>query len=161
MSVNRTIGLELRDGQQVGRDPRHMRSDEIAALGHAAMSPLRALRLRCVDCSGGSTTEVRLCTAIACPAWPFRMGKNPWRAPASEARRDRARTTIVTTRARRAKNLGQEPGPDERQDGAATTLAAGIPGGQNAPGTRGETAASRTGGNAALRHAVRVDGGVR
>jgi hypothetical protein len=76
MSVNRTIGLELRDGHNVGRDPRHMPHDELAALGHAAMSPLKALRLRCIDCSGGSANEVRLCTAMQCPAWPFRMGSN-------------------------------------------------------------------------------------
>ncbi len=40
---------------------------------------LRALRLRCIDCCAGSAIEVRRCTAVECPAWPFRMGTSPWR----------------------------------------------------------------------------------
>ena len=67
------------DGELVGRDPRKMTVDELTELGHMCMSPLKALRLRCIDCCGGSAPEVRLCTAVDCPAWPFRMGKNPYR----------------------------------------------------------------------------------
>jgi len=33
----------------VGRDPRKMTADELGELGHQRMSPLGALRLRCVD----------------------------------------------------------------------------------------------------------------
>ena len=83
MSITRNIGLELRDGLEVGRDPRQMTAAKLAALGHNAMSPLKALRLRCIDCCAGSSLEVRLCTAVGCPAWPFRMGKNPWRSKAA------------------------------------------------------------------------------
>jgi hypothetical protein len=126
MTPNRKIGLELRHGHDVGRDPRRMTGDELVALGHRRMGPLKALRLRCIDCSGGSAPEVRLCTAVQCPAWPFRMGRNPWRAPASDERRARARATMVATRAFLAADPGQEPGPDELQRGAATTLATDI-----------------------------------
>ena len=98
MNVNRKIGLELHNGHDIGRDPRRMTGDELAALGHQRMGPLKALRLRCIDCSGGSANEVRLCTAIQCPAWPFRMGENPWRAPASEAQLAHTRS-LVTKRA--------------------------------------------------------------
>ena len=101
MSVNRKIGLELRNGRDVGRDPRKMTAAELSALGQQPISPLRALRLRCIDCSGNSANEVRLCTAVQCPAWPFRMGKNPWRSPVSEARRNQART-LADRRARLA-----------------------------------------------------------
>ena len=83
----RKIGLEMRDGQEVGRDPNQMSAEELAVLGHNAMSPLKALRLRCIDCCAGSSLEVRLCTAVSCPAWPFRLGNSPWRPPASEAQR--------------------------------------------------------------------------
>ena len=86
MTIDRKIGMELRDGHDIGRDPRRMTVGELAALGHNQVSPLRALRLRCIDCCGGSPSEVRLCTAVQCSAWPFRMGRNPWRAPPSEAR---------------------------------------------------------------------------
>ena len=87
MSIDRKIGLELRDGQGVGRDPHQMTTEELIAVGHSAMSPLKALRLRCIDCCAGSSLEVRLCTAVSCPAWPFRLGNSPWRPPASEAQR--------------------------------------------------------------------------
>jgi hypothetical protein len=29
---------------------------------------------------GYEPSEVRRCTAVDCPAWPFRMGKSPWKA---------------------------------------------------------------------------------
>ena len=79
MKPNRHTGLEHRDGFDVGRDPRCMRTDELEQLGHARVSPLRALRLHCLDCCNDSAQEVRLCTAVGCPSWPFRMAKNPWR----------------------------------------------------------------------------------
>ena len=66
-------------GRDCGKDPRTLSQETIRKLGHRPMSPLRALRLRCVDCCSGSMNEVRLCAAIACPSWPFRMGFNPWR----------------------------------------------------------------------------------
>ena len=87
MSIDRKIGLELRHRQGVGRDPDQMTAEELIALGHNPMSPLKALRLRCIDCCAGSSLEVRLCTAVSCPSWPFRLGRNPWRPPASEAQR--------------------------------------------------------------------------
>ena len=93
MKRNCQIGLERRDGFDVGRDPRAMSADDLQQLGHARVSPLRALRLKCLDCCNDSAQEVRLCTAVDCPSWPFRMGKNPWRAPLSaEARMQRAAT---------------------------------------------------------------------
>ena len=119
----RKIGLELRDGHDVGRDPCRMTADELAALGHTRMSPLRALRLRCIDCSGDSAAEVRLCTAVTCPAWPFRMGANPWRAPASEPRRENGRR-IAARMPRGAKKSFSEKEQIELQDVAATLLPA-------------------------------------
>jgi hypothetical protein len=38
---------------------------------------LQAIRHKCLDCSGGSVTEVRLCHLTKCPLWPYRMGRNP------------------------------------------------------------------------------------
>ena len=160
MSVNRKIGLELRNGRDVGRDPRKMIADELKVLGHQPMSPLRALRLRCIDCSGDSANEVRLCTAVQCPAWPFRMGKNPWRAPASKEIRERARAALAATRARLAKNRGQEPGLEKFQEVAATTLPADIRAEQSPSRTREETEGPRTGSGSNPQHAERVEGGV-
>ena len=79
MNRHRQIGLEQRDGDDVGRDPRAMSADELTQLGHSRVSPLRALRLKCLDCCNESSQEVRLCTAVDCASWPFRMAKKPWR----------------------------------------------------------------------------------
>lgn len=68
------------DGKLIGRDPRSLSQDELTGAGHKPMSAQDALRLRCIDCCAGSTDEVRKCVAVACAAWPFRMGKSPWKA---------------------------------------------------------------------------------
>jgi hypothetical protein len=93
MKQRRQIGFERHVGFDVDRDPRSMSAADLVQLGPARVSPLRALRLKCLDCCNGSAQEVRLCTAIDCPSWPFRMGKNPWRAPlGAEAHAQRAAT---------------------------------------------------------------------
>jgi hypothetical protein len=48
---------------------------DIEAAGHT--TPLRAVRLHCVECCGGSSNEVRHCSATSCPLWPFRFGRRP------------------------------------------------------------------------------------
>ncbi len=40
-------------------------------------TPLKSIRAKCIDCSGGSLKEVRLCPVTDCPIFPYRMGKNP------------------------------------------------------------------------------------
>lgn len=42
-------------------------------------SPLKAIRLKCLDCSYNSSNEVRLCPVTDCILYPFRFGKNPFR----------------------------------------------------------------------------------
>lgn len=43
-------------------------------------SPVKAIRLKCLDCCCGSSHEVKLCSVTNCPLYPFRFGKNPNRA---------------------------------------------------------------------------------
>lgn len=40
------------------------------------LTPLKAIRLKCLDCCCGSSREVSLCSATKCPQWPLRFGKN-------------------------------------------------------------------------------------
>ena len=40
---------------------------------------LRAIRLKCLDCSCFQLGEVRDCIVTTCPLFPFRLGKNPFR----------------------------------------------------------------------------------
>lgn len=42
------------------------------------ISPLKAIRLKCLDCSCGSSNEVKLCPVERCPLYPFREGHNPF-----------------------------------------------------------------------------------
>ena len=42
-------------------------------------SPTKAIRSYCLTC-GGSYKSVRWCLAKDCPLYPFRFGKNPFRA---------------------------------------------------------------------------------
>lgn len=37
------------------------------------LSPVRSIRLKCLDCSGGYTQEVRGCAVVTCPLYPFRF----------------------------------------------------------------------------------------
>ena len=40
-------------------------------------TPLKAIRLRCLDCSGNSAAEVRDCGIPSCALYPYRLGKRP------------------------------------------------------------------------------------
>lgn len=42
-------------------------------------NPLKAIRARCLECCLDQTNEAKLCPAVDCPLWPFRLGTNPFR----------------------------------------------------------------------------------
>ncbi len=39
------------------------------------LSPLKQIRLKCLDCCCGSSHEVKLCTSLSCPLWKLRFKK--------------------------------------------------------------------------------------
>jgi hypothetical protein len=41
------------------------------------MTPVKAIRARCLDCSGGSSKEVRECSFKECPLYEYRLGHKP------------------------------------------------------------------------------------
>lgn len=41
-------------------------------------NPVKAIRLKCLDCCCGSIKEVDLCPCKDCSLYPFRYGKNPY-----------------------------------------------------------------------------------
>lgn len=61
------------------------------------MTPMKAIRAKCLDCCGGQYSEVKMCPCTNCPLYDFRLGKNPNRKPRNlteeqrEALRERAR----------------------------------------------------------------------
>lgn len=41
------------------------------------MTPLKAIREKCLDCCADQPGEVRACPSESCPLWLYRMGHNP------------------------------------------------------------------------------------
>lgn len=41
------------------------------------LTPIKAIRARCLDCCAGQPQEVRYCTIPDCSLYPYRMGKRP------------------------------------------------------------------------------------
>lgn len=70
-------------------------------------SPIRAVRLKCLDCTCGSAKEVEACPIVKCPLHPFRFGKNPYRKPQSEERRAAAAERMRKIQAQK-KSEGQD-----------------------------------------------------
>lgn len=42
-------------------------------------TPLKSIRRKCVECSE-TNNEIKHCVITSCPLYPFRTGKNPYRA---------------------------------------------------------------------------------
>lgn len=42
------------------------------------MTPLKAIRAKCLDCMCGQNAEVKSCPCEGCALHPFRLGKNPF-----------------------------------------------------------------------------------
>lgn len=41
------------------------------------LTPIKAIRAKCLDCCGGQRQEVKFCGAKDCPIWPYRHGHRP------------------------------------------------------------------------------------
>lgn len=41
------------------------------------LTPIKAIRAKCLDCCCGNVAEVRRCPSEKCALYPYRMGKRP------------------------------------------------------------------------------------
>ena len=41
------------------------------------LTPLKAMRAKCLDCCCGSAKEVQLCPCTDCSLYPYRLGRSP------------------------------------------------------------------------------------
>ena len=41
------------------------------------LTPIKAIRKHCLECTAWNLEETRECTAIHCPLYPYRMGRRP------------------------------------------------------------------------------------
>ena len=71
--------LFIRILQKYGVSPQGWTPEGYGELGHFKKPILSVIRAKCLDCSGGSPNEVRLCQSANCDPWPHRMGSNPFR----------------------------------------------------------------------------------
>ena len=44
------------------------------------LTPVKAIRAKCLDCCCNQIVEVRLCTCTDCALYPYRMGHRPKKA---------------------------------------------------------------------------------
>lgn len=47
-------------------------------LDEKKMTPIKAIRAKCLDCCCGQANEVKLCTVTRCALYPYRLGHNPY-----------------------------------------------------------------------------------
>jgi hypothetical protein len=75
MEYRATMSIQFADHQQ----PVATAKQGYLELGYVQTRVLSAIRAKCIDCSGGSALEVKLCRSVRCALFPFRLGSNPWR----------------------------------------------------------------------------------
>ena len=94
-----------------------------------SLSPLKAIRAKCLDCSAGQRAEVRLCPVTDCPLYPLRMGRNPNRRrvvdkeSADSKRRDESLVEPAVSAPERAFRDGQRqdlPVPTSDRDASGS-----------------------------------------
>lgn len=69
-----------------------------------AATPLKAIRAKCLDCSCGSTKEVRECELIKCALHPYRNGRNPNRKKKELSEEQKQAAAERLKKARKRKN---------------------------------------------------------
>lgn len=74
---------KFKPGKRQRRSGERKRAEKCRRLDHyhgQKITPMSAIRLRCIDCCGGQVAEVRKCTAFSCPLWGYRLGR-AWEQP--------------------------------------------------------------------------------
>jgi len=59
------------------------------------LTPIKAMRAKCMDCTCYQPKEIRLCPLITCALWPYRMGKRPEAGKVEETEIQERRLTTV------------------------------------------------------------------
>lgn len=64
------------------------------------LTPLSAVRKKCLECSNFSSSEIKECPITDCALYPFRFGKNPGRQKRvlSEEQKEKLRIRLAQVR---------------------------------------------------------------
>lgn len=68
------------------------------------LTPIKAIRAKCLDCCCDSNNEVKYCTVTHCALWPYRLGRNPYRQELTQE--EKARRAELAKQAR--ENIGKK-----------------------------------------------------
>lgn len=79
--------------------------------GDEIHNPVKAIRAKCLECSCGAVSEIKKCLITNCALFPFRLGKNPYRAQnlSDEARAARVERGRAMAAARPKKVVVEVP----------------------------------------------------
>jgi hypothetical protein len=58
------------------------------------LTPVKAIRAKCLDCCCSQAKEVRMCPVKKCPLYPYRMGKNPARKKGIEQQESEKKSSV-------------------------------------------------------------------
>ena len=78
-AADAAIDAEVRLANVEGREV-ELTDDQLTSLGHKKRPLLRVIHDMCSRCMCGSSSEIRRCTSVACPLYPYRLGRNPYTA---------------------------------------------------------------------------------
>lgn len=53
------------------------------------LTPIKAIRAKCLDCCCQQPGDVRKCRIETCALWPYRMGRRPTAAPGPVSQKNR------------------------------------------------------------------------
>lgn len=67
-------------------------------------NPIKAIRAKCFDCTGGMVSEITNCPINSCALHPFRSGSNPFRKKRELSDEQRESMKLRLEAARNAKN---------------------------------------------------------
>lgn len=67
------------------------------------LTPIKAIRAKCIECSGGNRSEADRCQIKDCPLYTYRHGRNPNRKPRvmTEEQREKMRVNLEKAREKR------------------------------------------------------------
>lgn len=65
------------------------------------MTPLQAIRAKCLECAGDSAYEVRLCPIVNCVLHEFRFGRRPGKNAYTDEQKEEMRRRL-------AQNVGKD-----------------------------------------------------
>ena len=71
------------------------------------LTPMKAIRAKCIECSGGSSNEVKACELTDCPLYALRFGKRPNNKPREISDEQRAilRARMEAMQKKRRENI--------------------------------------------------------